>query len=166
MVKGTGPGRARSPQSWGTFLKNQASAIWTCDFCVQRTVKFTALYIFVIMELGSRKVMHINVTQHPTQDWVRQQIRTASYERQPKFLLHDNDGMFGQLGKPVTAEVSGKKVSCRSALDVWLAGTQSIRRIPTPYHAPNANAHIERFNGSLRRELLDPTSLLPWVGAT
>ena len=110
--------------------------------------------------------MHINVTQHPTQVWVRQQIRTATYEKQPKYLLHDNDGMFGQLGKPVTAEVSGKKVSCRSALDVWLAGTQSIRGIPTPYHAPNANAHIERFNGSLRRELLDPTSLLPWVGAT
>ncbi len=160
MVKGIGPGRARSPQSWSTFLKNQASAIWTCDFCVQRTVKFTALYIFVVMELGSRKVMHINVTAHPTQEWVRQQIRTASYEKQPKFLLHDNDGMFGQLGKPASVEVSGKRVSCRSGLDVWLAETQGIRGIPAPYHAPNAQAHIERFNETLRRELLD--HILVW----
>ena len=109
--------------------------------------------------------MHINVTQHPTQEWVRQQIRTATYEKHPKFLLHDNDGMFGQLSKPVSAEVSGKKVSCRSALGVWLAETQGIRGIPTPYRAPNAAGHIERFNGTSRRELLDPTSLLPWVGA-
>ncbi len=160
MVKGFGPGKARSPQSWSTFLKNQASAIWTCDFCVQRTVKFTALYIFVIMELGSRRVMHINVTEHPAQEWVRQQIRTATYEKQPKFLLHDNDGMFGQLGKPVTAVVNGKNHSCRSTFDVWLAEAQGIRGIPTPYRAPNANAHIERFNGSLRRELLD--HILVW----
>jgi len=64
-------GLRRATQSWRTFLGNQAHSIWTCDFCVQHTVKFTALYIFIIMELGSRKVIHINVTQHPTQDWVR-----------------------------------------------------------------------------------------------
>ena len=47
--------RPRQPsQSWCTFLTNQADAIWTCDFCVQHTVRFTALYIFVVMHLGSR----------------------------------------------------------------------------------------------------------------
>ncbi len=69
---GKAPGPRRPSQSWSTFLKNQADAIWTCDFCVQYTVKFTALYIFVIMELGSRRIVHINVTAHPNQAWVRQ----------------------------------------------------------------------------------------------
>ena len=61
MVKAPGP--RRSSQGWRTFLQNQVSAIWTCDFCVQYTVRFTALYIFVIMELGTRKVMQVNVTE-------------------------------------------------------------------------------------------------------
>ncbi len=148
--------RPRQPsQSWRTFIANQADAIWACDFCVQHTVRFTALYIFVVMHLGSRTVVHVNVTEHPTLAWVKQQIRNATFEAQPGFLIHDNDGIFGQLGKPVTVEVNGKKVSCRSSLDVWLAETMGIRGIPTPYRAPNANAHLERFNGTLRRELLD-----------
>ena len=153
--------RPRRPsQGWSTFLKNQADAIWTCDFCVQHTVRFTALYVFVVMELSTRKVVHINVTQHPTLAWVKQQLRDATFEEQPKFLIHDNDGIFGQLGKPVTVDFNGKKVSCRSTLDVWLAETRSIRGVPTPYHAPNANAHVERLIGTLRRELLD--RILVW----
>jgi hypothetical protein len=58
--------------------------------------------------------------------------------------------MFGQLGKPVTREVNGKKVSCRSAFDVWLAETMGIRGIPTPYGAPNAQgyaSHCTSFVG-------------------
>ena len=152
-VKAQGP--RRSSQCWRTFLRNQADAIWTCDFCVQYTVRFTALYIFVIMELGTRKVVHVNVTTRPNLTWVRQQIRDATFEEQPKFLCHDNDGIFGQLGKPTTVEVDGKKVSCRSSLDLWLVQVMGIRGIPTPYRAPNAQAHIERFMGTLRRELLD-----------
>ena len=155
------PSRPRGDSmTWRTFLKNQADAIWMCDFCVQHTVRFTALYIFVIMELGSRKVVHINVTEHPTLAWVKQQIRDATFDTEPKYLIHDNDGIFGQLGKPVATEVNGKKVSCRSTLDAWLAETRGIRGIPTPYHAPNANAHVERFIGTLRRELLD--RILVW----
>ena len=211
MVK---PARPHRPsQSWRTFLKNQAEAIWMCDFCVQHTVKFTALYIFVVMELGSRKVVHINVTEHPTLAcvhprtsgsridglgpvtwglgnclkkndfppasrltphacpnrngvygralaWVKQQLRDATFDGEPKFLIHATDGIFGQLGKPVAVDFNGKKVSCRSSLDLWLAETMGIRGIPTPYHAPNAQAHVERFIGTLRRELLD--RILVW----
>ncbi len=155
------PSRPRGDSmTWRTFLKNQADAIWMCDFCVQHTVRFTALYIFVIMELGSRKVVHVNVTEYPTLAWVKQQVRDATFDGKPKFLIHDNDGIFGQLGKPVMVEVGGKKVSCRSGFDVWLAEVMGIRGIPTPYHAPNANAHVERFIGTLRRELLD--HILVW----
>ena len=158
MVKPSRP--PGDSMTWRTFLKNQADAIWMCDFCIQHTVRFTALYIFVIMELGSRKVVHVNVTEHPTLAWVKQQIRDATFDEEPKFLIHDNDGIFGQLGKPVTVDVNGKKVSCRSSLDVWLAETMAIRGIATPYHAPNAAAHVERFIGTLRGELLD--RILVW----
>jgi len=148
MVK---PSKPREPsQSWRTFLKNQADAIWMCDFCVQQTVRFKALYIFVIMELGTRRVVQINVTRHPTQAWVRQQVRDATFYGAPKFLVHDNDGMYGQLGKPVTVEVNGKKVSCRSAFDVWLAEVMGIRGIPTPYQSPNAKGYASHYTSSGR----------------
>ena len=159
MVK---PSRPRGDSmTWRTFLKSQADAFWMCDFCVQHTVRFTALYIFVIMELGSRKVVHVNVTEHPTLAWVKQQVRDATFDCcEPRFLIHDNDGIFGQLGRPVTVDFNGKKASCRSSLDLWLAETMAIRGVPTPYHAPNAQAHVERFIGTLRRELLD--RILVW----
>ena len=142
-------------QAWRGFLKNQAQAMWSCDFFVQHTVGFRVLYIFVVMELANRKVIHLHLTDHPTLEWTKQQIRNACFEHQPKFLLHDNDGKFGQLGRPFPVENAGKKVSCRSAYDVWLWQEMDIRGIPIPYGAPNAAAHMERLIGTLRRECLD-----------
>jgi len=142
-------------QAWRSFLKNQAKAIWACDFFVQPTIGFRVLYIFVVMELASRKIIHFNVTDHPTLEWTKQQIRNACFEEQPKFILHDNDGKFGQFGRPLRVESAGKSVSCRSAYDAWLWGEMGIRGIPIPYGAPNAAAHIERLIGTLRRECLD-----------
>jgi transposase InsO family protein len=146
---------SRDSQAWRSFLKNQASAIWSCDFFVQHTVGFRVLCIFVVMELASRKVIHFNVTDHPTFEWTEQQIRNACFEEEPKFLLHDNDRKFGQFGRPIRVENGGKKVSCRSAYDAWLWREMGIRGIPIPYEAPNAAAHIERLIGTLRRECLD-----------
>ncbi|MCP4903108.1 MAG: hypothetical protein GY906_39595, partial [bacterium] len=107
-------------QTWRSFLKNQGKAMWTCDFFVQHTVGFRVLYVFIIMELSSRKLMHFNVTEHPTLEWTKQQVRNACFEEQPKFLLHDNDGKLGQLGRPEVVEREGKRKSCRSSFDVWL----------------------------------------------
>ena len=107
------------------------------------------------MELASRKVIHLHVTDHPTLEWTKQQMRNACFEEEPKFLLHDNDGKFGQLGRPFRVERAGKRVSCRSAYDEWLWQEMGIRGIPIPYGAPNAAAHIERPIGTLRRECLD-----------
>ncbi len=63
------PGRADS-QAWRSFLENQAKAIWCCDFFVQHTVGFRVLYIFVVMELASRKVIHMHVTSHLTRRYL------------------------------------------------------------------------------------------------
>ncbi len=60
----TQPG-PRGTQTWRTFLKNQASAIWCCDFIVEYTFFFVPTYIFIVMELSSRKIMHFGVTEHP-----------------------------------------------------------------------------------------------------
>jgi len=145
----------RDSQAWRSFLKNQAKAIWCCDFFVQHTVGFRVLYVFLIMELASRKVILTHVTDHPTLEWTKQQIRNVCFEEQPKFLLHDNDGKFGQFGRPLQVENAGKRVSCRSAYDEWLWQEMGIRGIPIPYGAPNAAAHIERLIGTLRWECLD-----------
>ncbi len=139
----------RESQAWRTFLKNQSKAIWSCDFFVQHTVRFRVLYVFVSMELASRKVVHLNVTEHPTIEWVKQQVRNACFEEQPKFLIHDNDGKFGQLGRPILIEKAGRRVSCRCTFDVWLFEVMGVRGIPTPYRAPNASAHVERLIGTL-----------------
>ncbi len=148
------PGTTDS-QTWRNFLKNQAKAIWCCDFFVQQTVGFRVLYVFVVMELASRKVLHFHITDQPTLEWTEQQLRNACFDSQPKCLLHDNDGKFGQFGRPRRLEIEGKSISCRSAFDVWLRREMGIRGIATPYRAPNAAAHIERLIGTLRRECLD-----------
>jgi hypothetical protein len=79
-------------QAWRSFLEKQVKAIWTCDFFVQHTIGFRVLYVFLIMELSSRELIHFNVTEHATLEWTKQQVRNACFDGQPKFLLHDNDG--------------------------------------------------------------------------
>ena len=69
--------RRTSSQHWRTFLKNHAQGILTCDFLVAVTVRFQVLFVFLVMEVGSRRILHSNVTAHPTADWTRQQFREA-----------------------------------------------------------------------------------------
>ncbi len=149
------PKNHRGTQQWSTFLKNHGSAIWSLDFCIQFTFFFAQIYILVIIELENRRIVYINATMHPTLDWLKQQIRYATWDECPKFLIHDNDSIFGQLGKSVSVKFNGKTVSCRSSLDVWLVATMGIRGIPTPFFALNANAYCERLIGTLRQECLN-----------
>jgi hypothetical protein len=146
----------RGDQTWRTFVRNHAKEIWACDFLTRYTALFTIAYVFVIMEIDSRRIVHINVTTNPTLAWVQQQIREATpWDRTPRFLLHDNDGVFGQLGRPVIVEGNGRKRSYRCHLDRWLDGVIGVEGIPIPYGAPNASPHVERFNRTLREEALD-----------
>lgn len=140
-------------QRWLTFLKNHASAILACDVLVQHTIAFKVFYIFVIMNLKTRKV-YINVTEHPTLMWVKQQIREATGDgANVRFMIHDNDRIYGQYGAGGGADVDGRH--CRSHLDRWLGCTMGIEGVPIPYGAPRANAYCERFNRTLREEALN-----------
>jgi putative transposase len=126
-----------SGQNWGTFLRNHASEIWACDFLQTYDALFRSIFVFVIIELGSRRVVHVNVTRHPTDAWVAQQLREATpFGEGPRFLIRDNDKKFG--------------AQFRHVVD----GTD-IEMLKTPVEAPRANAYCERFLGSLRRECLD-----------
>ena len=130
------PKRARG-QTWRTFLRNHAAEVWACDFLQVMDLFFRPLFAFFIIELKSRKVIHVNVTRTPTDPWVAQQLREATpYGQTPKYLIRDNDKKFG----PSFARV---------------ATTSGIKVLRTPYRTPLANAVCERFLGSVRRECLD-----------
>ena len=89
------PGRPRGDQRWSTFLRNHARAIVACDFFVAVTATFRLFYVLVLIEHGSRRLVHFNITQHPTAAWTLQQLREAigcgdAY----RYLLHDRDSIF------------------------------------------------------------------------
>jgi hypothetical protein len=69
------PGGATNDQRWATFVGNQAKAIVACDFFVSVTVSFRVLYVFVAMEIGSRRILHCNVAEHASPEWTIQQFR-------------------------------------------------------------------------------------------
>ena len=124
-------------QKWATFVHNHAAQIWACDFLQITDLFFRPLFAFFIIELKSRRVIHVGVTRSPTDPWVAQQLREATpYGQAPKYLIRDNDSKFG---------------SCFTRV----ATTSAIEFLKTPYHAPRANAICERFLRSVRQECLD-----------
>src|ERR1700720_3658291 len=90
------PGQPRGDQRWSTFLKNHAKAILACDFFVAVTATFRMLYVFVVIEHGTRRLAHVNVTTHRTADWALQQLREVIGDNhgQRKYLIHDRDRIF------------------------------------------------------------------------
>jgi putative transposase len=72
--------RISGDQTWRTFVRNHAKEVWACDFLTQYTALFAVTYVFVIMEIGSRRIVHVNFTTNPTLSWVKQQIREATAE--------------------------------------------------------------------------------------
>jgi hypothetical protein len=86
---------------------------------------------------------------------VKQQIREATVDEAPRLLVHDNDGIFGQCGRPVTVEKNGRKRSYRCHLDWWLDRVIGVKGLPIPYGAPNASPHVERLVRTLREQALN-----------
>jgi transposase InsO family protein len=91
------PGIPRGDQRWSTFLKNHAKAIIACDFFVAVTATFRMVYVFVVIEHGTRRLAHVNVTGNPTADWTLQQLREAAIEdASHEHLIHDRDRIFSK----------------------------------------------------------------------
>jgi putative transposase len=129
-------------QTWKSFLHTHAQQIWACDFLPVTDLFFRSLFAFFLVELHSRRVIHVGVTRSPTDAWTAQQRRFATaFGVGPKYLIRDNDAKFGVIFARV-------------------AKTSSIKILTTPYHAPRANAICERFLGSVRRECLDHLLIL------
>src|SRR5215813_6674037 len=137
-LRNGGPERIPDPQQrWLTFVHNHAKGIVACDFFVVVTAAFRTLYVFVIMELGTRRILNQNVTAHPTAEWALQQLREVLPGEHPyRFVIHDRDSIFSK------------------ALDQGVTDL-GVRVLRTPVRAPLANAVCERLGGSLRRECLD-----------
>jgi putative transposase len=128
----------RGDQRWATFVLNHARVIVACDFFVAVTARMQVLYVFVAMELGSRRILHFNLTDHPTAAWTTQQLReTFPWSIAPyRYLLHDRDSIFSK------------------ELDLAVKSF-GLRVLKSPVRAPKANARCERLIGTIRRECLN-----------
>ena len=144
--------RNRKPpsQTWRAFLKNHAKQLVSVDFFVVPTLSFRLLFVFVVLEHHHRRVVHFNVTAHPTTEWTAQQMREAfSWDSSPRFLIRDRDGCYGDVFR---LAVRG----------------MNIQEVLTAPHSPWQNGYVERLIGSIRRECLDhenPALVLPLLRA-
>jgi len=137
MPKDWGSGNGLRSQRWTTFVRNHTRPILACDFFVTVTANFRLLYVFVIMEVGTRRIAHADVTAHPTAAWTLQQFRELiTSEQAQHFLIHDRDSIYS------------------TDFDAGLKA-MALRILKTPYRAPGANAFCERLIGTVRRECLD-----------
>ena len=131
-----------SGKRWLTFLKNHREAIAAMDLFTVPTATFRMLYCFFVISHSRRRILHFNVTHHPTSFWMVQQLREAfPEERAPKYLILDRDSKF-----------SGEVATMLKSL-----GSELIR---TAYRSPWQNGVAERWVGSCRRELLDHVIVL------
>ena len=90
--------RNRKPpsQTWRTFLENHAQQLVSIDFFTVPTIRFQVLYVFLVLAHDRRRILHFNVTAHPTAEWTGQQLREAfPFDQLPRYLLRDRDAIFG-----------------------------------------------------------------------
>src|SRR6202011_6217560 len=133
MVKRRGP----PSQGWRTFLRNHAPEVAAMDLFIVPTIGFKLLYAFVVVTLERRDLVCINVTAHPTAEWVAHQITEAfPWNEAPRYIIRDRDRIYGAV---VTRRLRA----------------MGIRDKPTAPASPWLNGIAERLIGSIRRECLD-----------
>ena len=139
------PKRRTSPdklQSWLAFLRNHRDALVGMDFFTVPTVTFRLLWVFIVLHHKRRRVMHFAVTDSPEAPWIVQQLREAfPFDTAPRYAILDRDSKYGH-------EVAAALQSL---------GVTSVR---TAWRSPWQNPYVERFGGTLRRELLDKIIVL------
>jgi putative transposase len=131
--------RCRKPpsQTRRTFLENHVQQLVSIDFFTVPTIRFQVLYVFLVLAHDRRRILHFNVTAHPTADWTGQQLREAfPFDQLPRYLLRDRDAIFGKAFRRQVRDMGIQEVLC------------------TP-RSPWQRAYVERMIGSIRRECLD-----------
>ena len=132
-------------QTWGTFLRNHAHAIWAADPLTEQTLTFRTLYLLFFISHGRRELVHVavcGVTAHPTAAWVwRQLIEATPWGRHPTYFIRDRDRVYGGGFVPRAARLG-------------------VDTVLTPFRAPKANAIAERVARTLRNECLDHLLIL------
>jgi hypothetical protein len=130
----TDPGPAKR---WLAFLRNHREAIAAMDFFTIPTVTFGVLYCFFVIAHDRRRILHFNVTNHPTSRWTVQQLReTFPFGSAPRFLIFDRDGKY-ELEVPAAVRYL------------------NMRPVRTSFESPWQNGVAERWVESCRRDLLD-----------
>src|SRR5689334_8201936 len=131
--------RPRRPpsQAWRTFLKNHAPELMALDFFTVPTATFRVLFVLVVLTHSRRRLVHFNVTEHPTAEWTaRQLLEACAPEEGPRYLIRDRDQVYGE----------------RFSHQAQTLGIQEAVIAP---RSPWQNAYAERVIGSIRRECLD-----------
>jgi transposase InsO family protein len=131
--------RCRKPpsQTWCTFLQNHTQQLVSIDFFTVPTLRFQVLYVFLVLAHDRRRILHCNVTAHPTAEWTGQQLREAfPFDQPPRYLLRDRDAIFGDAFRGQVRDM----------------GIQEVLGSP---RSPWQRAYLERVIGSIRRECLD-----------
>jgi transposase InsO family protein len=131
--------RLRKPpsQTWRTFLNNHVKTLVSVDFFTVPTIRFQILYVFLVLAHDRRRVLHFNITSHPTAEWTGQQLReTFPFDQIPRYLLRDRDGIFGV---DFTRQVKD-------------LGIEEVLSAPG---SPWQRAYVERVIGTIRRECID-----------
>ena len=138
MVRRRGP----PSQDWRTFLQNHSKELISLDFLTIPTTSFKILFVLVILSNDRRRILHFNVTGHPTAAWTAQQlVEACGVNEEPKYLLRDRDAIYG---KPFSER----------------AHTLSIKEVLTAYRSPWQNPYAERVIDSIRWECLDHVIVL------
>jgi putative transposase len=124
-------------QAWRTFLKNHSKQLASIDFFTVPTITFRTLYVFLVLSHERRRLIHFNVTSHPTAEWTSQQLLNAfPYDSVPQYIIRDRDCIYGEAVQAQLKEL----------------GIQQVITAPrSPWQPP----YVERLIGSIRRECLD-----------
>ena len=124
-------------QRWRTFLHNHMHRSLAIDFAVVPTITFEVIYIFFVLSVDRRRILHFNVTRHPTAEWTAQQVVEAcGFEVPARFLFRDNDKIYGGYFKDRVDGIG-------------------LKQVPTAFRSPWQNPYAERWIGGLRRDCLD-----------